>query len=82
LKNSALDSVQKKAWLGAIVETLWQVAGQTDNKAGQCISDWYYTDTAKKNGVILNSIEKYPDYTPSVILIALTEEACGRYIRK
>lgn len=76
-----LNKVQQKAWIGGTVETLWQVAAQKDKSIAQCISDWYYSDTRKRNGLILASAERYPANTPTVILMALTERKCGKYIR-
>jgi len=77
----AFDKVQQNAWIGGIVETLWQVAAQKDKVISGCIADWYYTDTPKKNGVILAAMKQYPEHTPTNIVVALTEHECGKYVR-
>jgi len=74
-----LTKEQKKFWITGAIEALTYVAAAKKEKQGQCVYDWYYTDTSKKNGLILGSIEKYPNSTPSAVLLALTERECGTY---
>ena len=74
-----LNNEQKKFWLTGAIEALTHVAAAKSHKQGKCVYDWYYTDTSKQNGIILGSIEKYPDATPSAVLLALTERKCGAY---
>jgi hypothetical protein len=76
-----LNDIQKKFWIDGAMDTLGHVAAIKNKQQGQCVYDWYYLDTAKKNGLIIASINKYPDHTPSAILIALTEKACEKYVR-
>ena len=75
----ALENEQKKFWLAGAIGALFHVAAAKSEKKGQCVYDWYYTDTAMKNGIILGSMEKYPNATPSAVLLALTEKKCGTY---
>ena len=77
-----LEDNEKKIWLLASIETLWQIEALENKKTAQCISDWYYKDVANKNAQILGSMKKYPDYAPIAILVALTEQSCGSYARK
>ncbi len=74
-----LTNEQKKFWLTGSIEALVYVAAAKTKKQGKCVANWYYTDTPRKNGLILGSIEKYPDSTPSAVLLALTERECGTY---
>ena len=77
-----MPELQQKGFLDGAMHTLWQVAAQKDTDIGQCVYDWYYADEqAKTNGLIFKSMEQYPNERPTVILMALTERACGRYIR-
>lgn len=72
---------QQKFWLGGAMETLVHVAAFKGKKIGQCVNDWYFGDQqVKRNGLIFASMKKYPDHTPTVILLALTQKACGRYL--
>ena len=74
-----LENSEQKYWLTGAIGALFHVAAAKSEKQGQCVYDWYYTDTAKKNGIILGSMGKYPDSTPSAVLLALTERQCGTY---
>lgn len=74
-----LEDEQVKYWLTGAIEALYHVAAAKSEEKGQCVFDWYYTDTPQKNGIILGSIEKYPNSTPSAVLLALTELECGTY---
>jgi len=77
-----MPELQQKGFLDGTIHTLWQVAAQKDADIGQCVYDWYYEgEQAKTNGLIFKSMEQYPNERPTVILMALTERACGRYIR-
>lgn len=76
-----LENNEKKSWLLASIETLWQVEALKNKKMAQCIADWYYKDVANKNGLIVSSMKKYPEHTPVAILVALTERSCGSYAR-
>lgn len=78
----SLENAQKKFWIDGAIDTLGHVAAIKSKEQGQCVYDWYYNDTANKNGLILASMTKYPDHTPSAILIALTERACEKYVRE
>jgi len=35
----------------------------------------------EKNAIILTNLERYPDQTPTVMLMALTQTACGSYVQ-
>lgn len=72
---------QKKHWLFSAIDTLGFVATYRDKKIGKCVLNWYAFDTAAKNGLIEAHMAKNPDRMPSAILIGLTENACGSYVR-
>lgn len=78
-----MPEIQQKGYLDGAVQTLYQMAAQKNVEAGQCVHDWYYGGKrAERNWLILRSMEKYPDNFPAAIIAALTERACGRYIRR
>lgn len=82
LKNKhflELTDNQKKAWINAMIDTLGFVAGYQDIEQTKCIWNWYYKDERNKNGLIIGYMEKYPDKAPPLLLITLTEKACGSY---
>jgi hypothetical protein len=74
-----LENEQKKFWLLGAIESLTYVAAAKSTKQGQCVHDWYHTDNPKKVGLIIASMEKYPDVTPGAIILALSERVCGTY---
>ena len=72
---------QQKFWLSGAIDTLVHVAAFKDKQIGQCVTDWYFGEkTAERNWLILESFKKYPDHTPTVVLLALTQKACGKYL--
>lgn len=78
----AMPDVQKKFWLSGAITTLGHVALVKGKKTSQCVYDWYFTDAAKKNGRIFAAMQKYPDYTPSSLIIVMLEKACGKFVQK
>ena len=83
-KNSDFLEMQEerqKFWLTGALETLVHVAAFKNKDLGQCVNDWYFSEKmAERNWLIMESIKKYPDHTPSAILVALTQRACGEYL--
>lgn len=78
----AMSDVQKKFWLSGAIDTLGHVAAIKSKSHGKCVYDWYFKDTANKNGLILASMEKYPDHSPTTVLMALAKRACGTFVGK
>ena len=76
-----LTNDQKKHWLYSAIDTLGFVAGHKNKKQGACVWHWYHQDISDKNGLILEYMKKYPESSPSAILIALTEKECGASVR-
>lgn len=78
-----LPEMQQKGFLDGAVSTLYQMAAQSSKETGQCVHDWYYGDkTAERNWLILDTMKKNPDYRPAVIITALAESVCGRFVRR
>ena len=75
-----LPDTNKKFWIQGAMHALGAVAAAKSEKQGNCVYDWYFGDQrAERNGLILASMEKYPDAYPIAILLALTERECGEY---
>ena len=74
-----LAEAHQKFWIEGAVDALAQVAAAKDKQTGKCVVDWYYTQRAETNSLILASMEKYSDAYPSVIMVALAERACGEF---
>lgn len=77
-----MPPIRQKFWLNGAMDTLAHVASFKDKTIGQCVVDWYFGEKhAQRNGLIFASMEKYPDHTPTVIIVALTQRACGVYLK-
>ena len=77
----AMPDVQKKFWLSGAISTLSSVAFVKEPAQGKCVYDWYFKDTANKNGKILSAMTQYPDAIPAAVIIAMLERDCGRFVR-
>lgn len=74
-----LPDMAKKFWIQGAVELMSATVHFNDKTQGKCIIDWYYQNNiAKRNGLILGSMNKYPQATPIVTIIALVELSCGK----
>ena len=76
-----LTDDQKSHYIFAMTDTLGFVAAYKNKEIGRCVWEWYSKSVAKANGEIITYIEEYPEKSPSMIVIALTEKECGNYVR-
>lgn len=75
-----LPEAHQKFWIQGAMRALGAVVSAKDAEQGKCVTDWYFGNKhAERNGLIWKGMEKYPDYSPDVIFIFLTERACGKY---
>jgi hypothetical protein len=78
-----LPDIAKKFWIQGAIQLMASTVNFYDKKQGQCIIDWYYKgNTAQKNGLLLGSMNKYSDATPTVTVIAIVELSCGKLNKK
>lgn len=57
------------------------VASQNRREAARCIDSWYSgnDETRKKrNRLIRETMQKYPDYNPQAVIFAMIRKQCGR----
>lgn len=75
-----MPDAHKKFWIQGAMRALGAVSARNNTQHGKCVTDWYFGEKqADRNGLIIGSMEKYPSYSPDVIFIFLTEQACGKY---
>ena len=75
-----LPDASKKCWLHGAMMTFSYMAATHSRDMGQCVYEWYFSkQLGERNSLILASMEKYPDVSPTAVLLALTERACGKY---
>ncbi|MEM9668639.1 MAG: hypothetical protein AAF950_06905 [Pseudomonadota bacterium] len=58
------------------------IATQNDGQKARCINDWYFKDGATKaerNEAIRQTLARFPEYHPTVTLLAIVEKACGSF---
>lgn len=48
-----------------------------DRAAGKCIVDWYFDDETEAASRIVAALETNPDVTPTTVIVALADQACG-----
>jgi len=77
-------------WPEASQEALFQnsitmigiVASQVKPDIARCIDKWYGADEAlgkKRYDEIRSALEKYPEYHPQAIVLAVVQKACGKF---
>lgn len=75
-----MEDVKKKFWLHGAISALSHAASIKNIEEAKCIDEWYFNDKiAEKNGLIIASMEQYPEHAPSTILLALIELDCDVY---
>lgn len=75
-----MDSIKKKFWPHGSIMSYANIAAARDKDKGKCVYNWYFSDKiAERNGVILASMKNYPQVTPSAVILALLENACGEF---
>jgi hypothetical protein len=58
------------------------VVGQTNQTDGKCIENWYFVDEKKANAYIADTMQRFPDYHPRGVILAVAEKKCGKFIYK
>ncbi len=48
-----------------------------DRAAGKCIVDWYFDNERQAASRIVAALETNPDVTPTTVIVALADQACG-----
>jgi len=52
------------------------------NKAqGRCVWEWYFDDLEAKKAKLLDSMKRFPEHTPTSIMIAHLDRDCGKLPR-
>jgi hypothetical protein len=81
-KNSKFmqHSPSQRAWyyLGAF-DAIGHVVTLKNKSQGDCIYAWYFSNPEARKTLIENTLLKYPDHSPTAILIALLRKDCGDF---
>ena len=75
-----MPDTNKNFWLQGAMAAFAHMAATYSQEKGQCVYGWYFSEQiGERNWLILESMKKYPDVSPTAVLLALTERACGKY---
>jgi hypothetical protein len=85
LKNSEFlkytEGQRHWCFLGAFT-SLGHVAFLEDQEKGKCVWNWLYDKDEDRKAFLLESFRKFPDHTPTSILIAVLRKDCGVFLKK
>ena len=69
---------QRYYWLNGAVTTLSQLISLRNSEQGACAAKWYLDDRARAQKILEEKVKESPTEGPSMVLIKLFEEACGK----
>ncbi len=79
LKN---DEGQRVWWYMGAFTSLGHIVSQSDPEKADCIWNWYFKEPEKKQKLLEENMLKYPDHSPSGIILALLYKDCGKFTIK
>lgn len=66
-------------WLHGSLLTTAHLIGVNDKAKGDCAAAWYVRDKDNKQQLIQATIAKYPENSPTTIVLTLLSQACGPF---
>lgn len=66
----------QQLWLMGVALGLSSGVALNDQEAGECIAAWYFGNRAQSYADMRNNMERFPDHSPPVIMVALARRAC------
>lgn len=85
IKNSEFlnfSEGQQHWWYSGAYTALGHIAFLESEEKGQCVWKWFFTNPKSREALLTKSFKKYPDHTPTSIVIALLRRDCGVFIKK
>ena len=79
LKN---DEGQRIWWYMGAFTSLGHIVSQSDPKKADCIWNWSFKEPKEKQKLLEETMRKYPDHSPSGIILALLYKDCGKFTIK
>lgn len=71
------SAAEQHWWFAGAVESIAHMVYLHDEERAQCVWLWLPTDMKAKKALVIENFEKYPDYAPTSILLALLKRDCG-----
>ena len=72
-----LPAGDRNVWLDGAVLMAGHLVHLTNRDKAKCAWDWYFDDPAKAQAALFATMRKYPDSTPTGVIIAHLNKACG-----
>jgi hypothetical protein len=66
----------QRLWLIGVALGLSSGVALRDQEGGECIAAWYFGDRAQSYADMRDNMERFPDHSPPVIMVALARRAC------
>jgi hypothetical protein len=85
LKNSEFlkfSEGQRHWWYLGAFTSLGHVAMLEDKEKGQCVLRWLFDEGENRKSRLDATLAKYPDLTPTSIVIATLRRDCGVFLEK
>lgn len=79
LKNKDFLNItesQRHWWYSGAFTALGHLAFLENEAKGQCVWNWLFAEPEKKEALLIESFKKYPDHSPTSIIIALLYRDC------
>ena len=55
------------------------IASYNDKKHARCIEGWYFDDTPKAEASLRQAMQKFGEYHPRGVILAVLKKACGSF---
>lgn len=72
-----LSAQERYSWLDGALLTAAHALAMQDKALGDCASKFYVSDKDGKQRLITATIAKYPNESPTTIILTLLGQACG-----
>ncbi len=83
LKNSEFlefSEGQRHWWYSGAFMALGHVAFNKNEEKGQCVWKWLAAKYDERDALLMKSFKKFPDHTPTSIVIALLRQDCDVFL--
>ena len=55
------------------------IAGKNDEAHAVCLEDWYFDDEKRSNDFIIETMQRFPEYHPRGVIVAVLQKQCGTF---
>lgn len=66
----------QRLWLSGVLVGAAHGVGLHDPDASSCLINWYFEDEAQTLVNIRANMERFPDHTPAIVLLAMARREC------